>query len=335
VMGVTTTVRLEQEPKRARGRRRHPAPTGGANRWRRTLRNVRRDKYLLLMIAPAVIFYILFCYLPMYGIVIAFKDFNIGDGIFGSDWANPWYREFRDLVHSYYFPRLLRNTIVISVLQLVLSFPVPILFALLLNEVKNRAFKHVAQTASYLPHFISLVVVVGLMMDMLDPNGGIVNQLLGHFGIGPIAFFNEPKAFPWLYVLSGVWQEFGWNSIIFFSAITAVNPELYESAMMDGANRFQRLLHVTLPALVPTIVIVLIINMGWMFAIGHEKIILMYNSATYETGDIFASYVYRKGLLDADYSFASAVGVANSVINIVILLVVNWIARRKAKISLF
>ncbi len=298
-------------------------------------KHANRDKHLLLMILPTFIFYMLFCYAPMYGIVIAFKDFNISKGILGSPWSDPILKYFYQLINSYYFDRLLKNTLIISLQQLIFGFPLPILFALLLNEVKNKAFKYVAQTASYLPHFISMVVVVGLMMDMLSPTGGLVNQLLGKFGMEPIAFFNEPGMFRTLYVGSGIWQEFGWNSIIFLAAISAINPEMYETAVVDGATRFQQLIYVTLPALLPTIIILLIINMGWMFNIGYEKIILMYNSATYSTADVFSTYVYRKGLLDAQYSFASMVGLANSLINIAILLTVNFVAKRTSNISLF
>lgn len=295
----------------------------------------KRDKHLLLMILPAVMFYIVFCYMPMYGIVIAFKDFNISKGILGSPWSEPLFKHFNQLIHSYYFPRLMENTFIISLEQLVFGFPLPILFALLLNEIRNKSFKMIAQTASYLPHFISIVVVVGLMMDLLSPAGGLVNKLLGYFGVEPIAFFNEPGYFRTLYVGSGVWQEFGWNSIIFLAAISAINPEMYETAVVDGATRFQQLIYVTLPSLVPTIMILLIINMGWMFSIGYEKIILMYNTATYETADVFSTYVYRKGLLDAQYSFAGAVGLANSAINIAMLLTVNYVAKRTSNISLF
>jgi len=299
------------------------------------LKNVRRDKHLLLMILPTVLFYLIFCYLPMYGIVIAFKDFNISKGMFGSPWSDPFFKYFDQLFSSYYFSRLLKNTLIISVEQLILGFPLPILFALLLNEIRNKAFKYVAQTASYLPHFISMVVVVGLMMDLFSPSGGLVNKALGLFGVEPLAFFNDPGMFRTLYVGSGIWQEFGWNSIIFLAAISAINPEMYETAVVDGATRFQQLIYVTLPSLVPTIIILLIINMGWMFNIGYEKIILMYNTATYSTADVFSTYVYRKGLLDAQYSFASAVGLANSVINIAMLLAVNYLAKKSSKISLF
>jgi putative aldouronate transport system permease protein len=298
-------------------------------------KNAKRDRHLLLMILPTVIFYFIFHYIPMYGIVIAFKDFNISKGLFSSPWSDPLFKYFHQMIHSFYFVRLLKNTLIISLEQLLLGFPLPIIFALLLNEIRNKSFKYIAQTASYLPHFISMVVVVGLMMDLLSPTGGLVNNILGYFDVKPIAFFNEPSMFRSLYVGSGIWQEFGWNSIIFLAAIAAINPEMYETAIVDGASRFQQLIYVTLPSLVPTIIILLIINMGWMFSIGYEKIILMYNTATYSTGDVFSTYVYRKGLLDAQYSFAGAVGLANSIINIVMLLSVNYLAKRSSNTSLF
>ncbi|MDD3336922.1 MAG: ABC transporter permease subunit [Eubacteriales bacterium] len=296
--------------------------------------NLSKDKHLLLIILPTVLFYLLFCYWPMYGVVIAFKDFNISLGILGSDWANPLFKHFSSMVNSYYFPRLLRNTLIISVEQLLFNFPLPIIFALLLNEVRSKRLKLVAQTCSYLPHFISMVVVVGIMMDLLSTDG-LVNQLVVRMGGAAIPFFNEPDYFRTLYVGSGVWQEFGWNSIIYLAAIAAVDTQQYEASIVDGAGRWKQLWYITLPSIAPTIITLLIINMGWMLNIGYEKIILMYNRATYETADVFSSYVYRKGLLDAQYSFAGAVGLANSAVNIFILLLTNAISKRTCDISIF
>lgn len=288
---------------------------------------------LLLIILPGVIYFAVFCYGPMYGILMAFKDYNISKGIWGSPWVG--LKHFKELVGSVYFGRLVKNTFLLSIEQLIWSFPVPIAFALLLNEIRNRKFQRFVQTAAYLPHFVSVVVVVGILKDLLSSNGGVLTQFLSLFGVTPKNYFNLPEAFRPLYVGSGVWQEFGWNSIIYVAAIAGIDQQLYESAALDGAGRWKRLIHITLPSIAPTIILLLILNMGNMLNIGYEKVILMYNAATYSTADIFSTYVYRKGLLNAQYSFASAVGLANSVINVIILLGANFLAKKTTEISIF
>ncbi len=299
-----------------------------------TLRkNIKKDWMLLLIVLPGVLYFAVFCYGPMYGILMAFKDYNVSKGIWGSPWAG--LKHFKELVDSVYFGRLVKNTFLLSIEQLLWSFPVPIAFALLLNELKHHKWKRVAQTAAYLPHFISVVVVVGILKDLLSSDGGVLTQLLMLFGVQPKNYFNMPEAFRTLYVGSGVWQEFGWNSIIYVAAISAIDQEMYESASLDGAGRWKKLLYITLPSIAPTIILLLIMNMGNMLNIGYEKVILMYNSATYSTADIFSTYVYRKGLLSAQYSFASAVGLANSVINVLILLGANYVAKKAADTSIF
>lgn len=294
---------------------------------------IKRDWMLLLIILPGVIYFAVFCYGPMYGILMAFKDYNISKGVWGSPWVG--LKHFRELVGSVYFGRLVKNTFLLSIEQLIWSFPVPIAFALLLNEIRNRKFQRFAQTAAYLPHFVSVVVVVGILKDLLASKGGVLTQLFALFGVAPKNYFNLPEAFRTLYVGSGVWQEFGWNSIIYVAAISGIDQQLYESAALDGAGRWKRLVHITLPSIAPTIILLLILNMGNMLNIGYEKVILMYNAATYSTADIFSTYVYRKGLLNAQYSFASAVGLANSVINVIILLGANLLAKRTTETSIF
>ena len=296
-------------------------------------KNIRRDWMLLLIVLPGVIYFAIFCYGPMYGILMAFKDYNISKGIWGSPWVG--LKHFRELVDSVYFGRLVKNTFLLSIEQLFWSFPVPIAFALLLNEIKWNGFKRVAQTAAYLPHFVSVVVVVGILKDLLASDGGVLTQLFSLFGVEPKNYFNLPSAFRTLYVGSGIWQEFGWNSIIYVAAISGIDQEMYESAALDGAGRWKKLFYITLPSIAPTIILLLILNMGNMLNIGYEKVILMYNSATYSTADIFSTYVYRKGLLNAQYSFASAVGLANSVVNVVILLGANFTARKTTETSIF
>ncbi len=307
---------------------------GSEERVMQTLRrNIRKDWMLLLIVLPGVLYFAVFCYGPMYGILMAFKDYNVSKGIWGSPWSG--WKHFKELVDSVYFGRLVKNTFLLSIEQLIWSFPVPIAFALLLNELRNNKWKRVAQTAAYLPHFISVVVVVGILKDLLSSDGGVLTQLFMIFGVQPRNYFNMPEAFRTLYVGSGVWQEFGWNSIIYVAAISTIDQEMYESAALDGAGRWKKLIYITLPAIAPTIVLLLVMNMGNMLNIGYEKVILMYNSATYSTADIFSTYVYRKGLLSAQYSFASAVGLANSVINVLILSGANYVAKKAADTSIF
>ena len=296
-------------------------------------KNIKRDWMLLLIILPGVIYFAVFCYGPMYGILMAFKDYNISKGVWGSPWVG--LKHFKELVQSVYFGRLVKNTFLLSIEQLLWSFPIPIAFALLLNEIKNKHFQRFAQTAAYLPHFVSVVVVVGILKDLLSSDGGVITQVLSAFGVAPKNYLNLPGAFRPLYVGSGVWQEFGWNSIIYVAAISGIDQQMYESAALDGAGKWQKLVHITLPSIAPTIILLLILNMGNMLNIGYEIVILMYNSATYSTADIFSTYVYRKGLLNAQYSFAAAVGLANSLINIVILLTANFTAKKMTDTSIF
>jgi putative aldouronate transport system permease protein len=299
----------------------------------RLARDFRRDFYLILLVLPAVVYYLVFHYLPMYGIVIAFKSFSIARGISGSPWAGlKWFREF---FGSFYFGRIVSNTVVLSLSNLAFSFPAPIVFALLLNELRNQAYKRVVQTVSYLPHFVSMVVVVGIMVNFLSPVDGIVGRLLVLLGGKPINFMFEPRWFRSLYVISGIWQNTGWNAIVYIAAIASINPELYEAAYMDGAGRWGQLFHVTLPGILPTVVILLILNFGNVMSVGFEKVLLMYNPSTYETADIISTYVYRRGVLGSQYSFGAAVGFFNSVVNVCLLLAVNRIARRAADISLW
>lgn len=300
---------------------------------RNLIKYIKRDRMLLLIILPGVIYFAVFCYGPMYGILMAFQDYNISKGVWGSPWAG--LKHFKSLVDSVYFGRLVKNTFLLSIEQLLWSFPIPIAFALLVNEIKNKYFQRFAQTAAYLPHFVSVVVVVGIMKDLLASDGGVITQFLSIFGVTPKNYFNLPGAFRTLYVGSGVWQEFGWNSIIYVAAISGIDQEMYESASLDGAGRWKKLIHITLPAIAPTIILLLILNMGNMLNIGYEKVILMYNSATYSTADIFSTYVYRKGLLNAQYSFAAAVGLANSAINVVILMLANFSAKKMTDTSIF
>ena len=289
-------------------------------------KSLRRDRQLVFMLIPVVIFFAVFSYYPLYGILIAFKDYSISRGILGSPWAG--LRYFRQFFSSPYFGRLLRNTVLISVYSLLWGFPVPILFALLLNEFKDGKFKRLIQMVSYLPHFISLVVICGILIDIFSPQGGVVNSLLYSLTGKRINFFGEPEWFRTMYVGSGVWQEFGWNSIIYLAAITGINPDLYEAARIDGAGRLRQIWHVTLPGIKPTILTLLILNLGNIMSVGYEKIILLYSPTTYETADVISTYVYRTGLLSQQYSYAGAVGLFNSAINIAILVLCNFAGKK-------
>lgn len=297
------------------------------------LRNVYRCRYLYLMIAPVFAYYLIFHYGPMYGAQIAFRNFNPFEGIWNSPWVG--FKYFKQFFQSHYFGRLIRNTLLINIYDLAVGFPAPIILALMINEVRNKYFRRTVQTIVYLPHFISTVVVVGMINSFLSPRNGIINIILGFFGIEPIHFLQEPGWFRTIYVWSGVWQGAGWGAIVYLAALTSIDPQLYEAAIVDGASRWKRLIHITIPGIVPTIIIMLILRMGSMLSVGYEKIILMYNPMTYETADVISTYVYRRGIQGAEYSFSTAVGLFNSVINFAMLVTFNAISRKVSEISLW
>lgn len=297
-----------------------------SERMRRTVvRDLRRNKYIYLMALPVLAYYLVFHYGPMYGLLIAFKDFSPGLGIWGSPWIG--FDHFNDFFQSHYFGRLIRNTVLINVYELLFAFPASIVLALLINEIRSSLFKRAVQTVSYLPHFISIVVVVGMMVDFLARDG-LINQLLAAFGLESIPFLRQPEWFRFLYVSSGIWQGIGWGSIIYLAAISNIDPTLYEAAKMDGAGRWKQTLHITIPGILPTIVILLILSMGSMMTVGSEKVLLMYNPLTYETADVISTYVYRKGILEANYGYTTAVGLFNSVISFALIVAANGISKR-------
>ena len=306
-----------------------PLPRG-KGRWQTASRDLRRNRHIYLMLLPVVLYYLIFHYGPMYGAVIAFQDFNPVRGVVGSPWVG--LQNFQDFFSSVYFARLIVNTLAINVLDLVFGFPAPIILALLINELRWNPFKRLVQTVTYLPHFISVIVVVGMLFDFLARDG-VVNQLLA--SPDPIAFMQSPDWFRQLFVGSGIWQHVGWGSIVYLAAIATIDPQLYDAAKVDGADRFRQIWHITIPGILPTIVILLILRMGSMMAVGYEKIILMYNPLTYETADVISTYVFRRGILQADFSFSAAVGLFNSVINFGLLLAANRISRRLTEHSLW
>ena len=292
-----------------------------------------RSRYLLLMMMFPFVYLIIFAYIPMYGAQIAFREYNPSSGIWGSEWVG--FAHFKSFFGSVFFGRLLRNTLVISITQLVFTFPLPIIIALMLNEVMNRHVKRTIQTVIYLPHFISVVVVAGLVFAVLSPSSGIINRIIVFFGNEPVYFFNEPKYFPFIVALREVWQNTGWGTIVYLAAITSIDPSLYEAAVVDGANRFKQLVSITLPAIMPTIVVLFILRIGGIFTLGYQGILLLYNPTIFETSDIIQTFVYRRGLAGMEYSFGTAVDMFNSICNLIMLLVFNRIMRRVSETSLW
>ena len=297
------------------------------------LRRLVAQRYLFLLMLPGIIYFIVFKDTPMYGAIIAFKDFNPRVGILESPWAGLKY--FKQFFDSPFCWRLIRNTLLLSLYDLIFNFPVPIIFALLLNEVRCKRYKKAVQTISYLPHFISVVIVVGLMKTMFSPNGGVVNSLLSMFGVDPINFFSEKGWFRTLYVGSGIWQSFGWGSIIYLASMAGIDPGLYEAARLDGAGRFRCMWNITLPAIRPTITILFIMRLGKLLSVGFEKAILMYSPATYEVSDLISTYVYRYGILKANYSFGAAVDLMNSVVALILIFIANKICQKVSDTSLW
>lgn len=296
-------------------------------------RKIIQNWQLYIFILPALLYFIIFHYVPMYGIQIAFKDYVPSLGFLGSEWVG--LKHFERFFDSYYFWDLLKNTLGISIYELVVGFPLPILLALLLNEAKDGIYKRTVQTVTYAPHFISVVVISGMIIAFLSPTTGIINHIIQFFGLEPIAFMSDPAWFKTVYVLSGVWQSTGWGTIIYLAALSGVDPQQHEAAIVDGASRFQRIIYINIPTLVPTMIILLIMNLGNIMALGFEKILLLQNPLNMESSNVIATFVYQAGLLDAQYSFAAAVGLFNAVINAILLIAVNQIARKTSETSLW
>ena len=299
------------------------------NSWQKDL---SKYKYLYIMAVPMVVYYILFNYIPMYGAVIAFKDFSAALGTWKSPWAGLAY--FKMFFSDVYFTRVLRNTVQISLLDLLFGFPAPIILALLINEVRQNWFKKMVQTVTYVPHFISMMVIAGIIIDFTARDGAI-NDLLTLFGFERKTMLLVPGLFKPIYIVSEIWQKIGWGSIVYLGALTAVDPQLYEAASIDGTGRFGKIIHVTLPGILPTIIIMLILRLGSIMNVGYEKIILLYNPTIYETSDVISSYSYRKGLQEMNYSYSTAVGLFNSVINFLLVIGANTISRKVGETSLW
>ena len=300
--------------------------------WQFLKRDVQRHWGIYLMFVPVFIYFIVFHYLPLYGAQIAFKDYIPIRGIEGSKWVG--FKHFASFFNGLYFGRLMRNTLLLSLFQLLFGFPAPIILALLMNELRCRPFKRVVHTVTYLPYFVSLMVVCSLVINFTSVNG-LINDIIEALGGKRSSLLLNPANYRTIHVASGIWQNMGWNSIVYMAALSNVDQELYEAAVIDGANRWKQTLHVTLPGIVPTIVIMLIMRLGQIMNVGFEKVILLYNDATLETADVISTYVYRRGLLENAYSFSAAVGLFNSVVNTVLLVGANTISRRLNETSLF
>lgn len=291
-----------------------------------TWSHIKRDRQLLILLIPCIVFYALFRYGPLYGLIIAFKDYNVYEGILGSKWVG--LEHFRRFFDSPDFMLLFKNTLLLGIFTLVWTFPFPIIFAVLLNEVRMVKFKKTVQTFSYLPSFLSVVIVSSMVIDFLSPTNGVINQLLKSMGFESIYFLAAPEWFRTVFIASDIWQHMGYEAIIYLAAIAGIDPTLYEAAKVDGAKRFHMMRYITIPSIMPTILILFIIKSGSVFRIGYEKVLLLYNPMTYEVADVFSTYVYRKGLLETNYSYAAAVGFFEAIIALVMLLITNAVTRK-------
>lgn len=299
---------------------------------KRLLRDFQMHKWKYVLIVPILVYLALFCYKPMYGLIIAFKNYKPARGIWGSPWVGfMWFEAF---FKDPYFFRLLRNTFTISAMNIIFGSPAPILLALLLNEVHNNKFKRTVQTITYMPYFISLVVACSLVKIYCQADG-LFSQIIQAFGGQPQNLLINPKAFVPIHVISGIWQGIGWNSIIYLAALSGIDQEQYEAARIDGASRFQQVLHITIPGILPTIMILFIMRMGSILNVGYEKVLLLYSEAVYETADVFSTYTYRMGLQNQKYSLSTAVGLFNTAVNLVFLMITNFLSKKTTESGLF
>ncbi|MBT3274189.1 MAG: sugar ABC transporter permease [Spirochaetales bacterium] len=299
-------------------------------------KGIKENLLLYAILSPVIVYIIIFCYVPMYGLIIAFQNFLPGSKFLSLGPSVRWVglKHFIDFMSSLYFWRLIRNTLVLSGLMLTIGFMIPIVFALLLNEVRSLHFKKFIQTASYLPYFISQVVVASMVLTLVA-KGGLVNRVFDVIGLAPMAYTTDPNVFPWVYVVSNIWKGFGWSSVIYMAAISGIDPALYEAAKIDGANRYRQILHITLPAISGTIFILLIFAIGGLLNANSEFILLMYNPAIYETSDVIGTYSYRVGIQGGQFSKTAAIGMFMQVINFTLLYVANAVSRKVNGFSLW
>ncbi len=307
-------------------------PEERSRRIKKAVIYFRRYWVLYAMLVLPVVYYIIFKYIPMVGNVLAFRRYRPGKGAFGTDWTLRYFERF---LKDPMFWRALRNTIVLSVMSLAVNFPIPIIFAILVNELRGTIFKKFVQTISYMPRFISTVVVIAILNELLSPSSGLLNKLLGVFGIAPIYFMNEPQWFRPVYILSEAWQFTGWTAIIYLAAITGINQELYEAAEIDGASRGQQMWYITLPSILPTIMIMLIMNIGHILSLGFEKVLLMYTPANSGISDILDTLVYRTGLANQNYSYATAIGLFSGLVGLLLVTVANTTSKKLTGESIY
>jgi len=293
----------------------------------------KREWQIYVMLLPAIVWFVVFLYKPMYGLQIAFKDYSIFRGVANSPWVG--FEHFQNLFSNDQFVRAVWNTIKISALNLIFGFPAPIILALMFNEVLHATYKKTAQTIVYLPHFISSVIIAGIVITAFSPTAGIVNTIIGWFGLDPVYFLTKPEWFRPIFVGTGIWQEAGFGSIVFLAAIAGVNPSLYESAVVDGANRWQMMWRITIPSILPTILIMLIIRIGNIMEVSFELVILLYQPATYSTADVVNTWVYRQGLQSGQYDLAAAAGLFNAIVAFVLVMTANTLSRRYSRTSLW
>lgn len=315
-----------------REKKRKKAGQKGGGFLHKIVMDYKKHTIIYWMLVPVILYYILFHYVPMGGLIIAFKDYRPARGILNSSWVG--LEHFRTFFSSYYFWSLLRNTLTISISSLVFGFPTPIILAILINELRQKRFKKMVQTVTYMPHFISTVVIAGLVVDMVSTDGVITN-ILAFFGMKPHNLLTVGRLFAPIYVLSDIWQNIGWGTIIYLAALTTISMELYEAAEIDGAGRFRKIINVTLPGITPTIVTLLIMRVGAIMTVGWEKIVLLYNPAIFDQADVISSFVYRNGLLNANYSYSAAVGLFNSIINAILLFLANFVSKKLNETSLW
>jgi putative aldouronate transport system permease protein len=297
---------------------------------------VNNNWRLYVLMLPALVWVILFVYTPMYGLVIAFKDFRARLGITGSPWASPLFKHFAAFFSTNIAWNTIVNTVILSLLTILISFPVPVIFALLLNQIKQTGPRKIIQTISYAPYFISSVVVVSILMVILSPGSGFVNTIITAISGGdPVLFMSRPEYFRSIYVISNIWQTMGFNAIIYIAALTGVSPDLYEAAIVDGATKLDRIIHIDIPSILPTVIIMFILAVGNIMTIGYEKVFLMQNGMNTVVSEIISTYVYKTGLQSAQYSFATAVGLFNSGVNFLILIICNGITKKASDVSIF
>lgn len=301
--------------------------------FKRMVRDINNSKYLLLLLLPCFVYFVIFKYWPMFGLIISFKDYNLFKGVMDSPWVG--FKHYINFFSDPYFIKVLRNTFLIGFYNTLWNFPMPIMFALVINEIKSNGVKKITQTVSFFPHFVSTVTICGMVIGFLSPRNGIVNDIVRLLGGSPINFMADPKYFRSVYIASALWQNTGWGMIIYLAALSGVNQELYDAAAVDGVNKWQELYYVTIPSIVPTIIIVLIMNVGKCVGVGFEKVFLLQNDANISVSEVISTYEYQRGMVQANYSYSTAIGLFMSFISSSLVIMTNYISRKFSETSLW